>query len=198
MCVVAPQLFALSLCALLLISPLWRRAKLQMKFYPKLANPVGFSPCWRSPLESWQLHLLICQHKCQFYSGTWLAVGMFSAPQHRQHAMPPLTGRLLPDPLPRLAKRQAWSSGTHSLRRKSRHCLAILVATIGFIVTSIFISRLPNSKYSRYTPHISWFKARPMALSSDYIPSRPRNSFFLVVANFCYQVQDQVAKLILW
>ncbi len=26
----------------------------------------------------------------------------------------------------------------------------------------------------------------------------PRNSFFLVVANFCYQVQDQVAKLILW
>ena len=27
---------------------------------------------------------------------------------------------------------------------------------------------------------------------------RPRNSFFLVVANFCYQVQDQVAKLILW
>ena len=28
--------------------------------------------------------------------------------------------------------------------------------------------------------------------------SMPRNSFFLVVANFCYQVQDQVAKLILW
>ena len=27
---------------------------------------------------------------------------------------------------------------------------------------------------------------------------RPRNSFFLVVANFCYHVQDQVAKLILW
>ena len=27
---------------------------------------------------------------------------------------------------------------------------------------------------------------------------RPRNSFSLVVANFCYQVQDQVAKLILW
>ena len=28
--------------------------------------------------------------------------------------------------------------------------------------------------------------------------TRPRNSFFLVVANFCYQVQDHVAKLILW
>ena len=27
---------------------------------------------------------------------------------------------------------------------------------------------------------------------------RPRNSFFSMVANFCYQVQDQVAKLILW
>ena len=27
---------------------------------------------------------------------------------------------------------------------------------------------------------------------------RPRNSFFLVVANFCYQGQDQVAKQILW
>ena len=27
---------------------------------------------------------------------------------------------------------------------------------------------------------------------------RPRNSFFLVVANFCNQVQDHVAKLILW
>ena len=26
----------------------------------------------------------------------------------------------------------------------------------------------------------------------------PRNSFFLVVANFCYQVQDQVAKLMFW
>ena len=25
---------------------------------------------------------------------------------------------------------------------------------------------------------------------------RPRNSFVLVVANICYQVQDQVAKLI--
>ena len=28
--------------------------------------------------------------------------------------------------------------------------------------------------------------------------SRPRNSVFSVVANFCYQGQDQVAKLILW
>ena len=27
---------------------------------------------------------------------------------------------------------------------------------------------------------------------------RPRNSFFLVVAKFCYQVQDRVEKLILW
>ena len=26
---------------------------------------------------------------------------------------------------------------------------------------------------------------------------RPRNVFCLVVANFCYQVQDQVAKLVL-
>ena len=28
--------------------------------------------------------------------------------------------------------------------------------------------------------------------------ARPRNSFFLVVENFCYQVQNLVAKLILW
>ena len=27
---------------------------------------------------------------------------------------------------------------------------------------------------------------------------RPRNSYFLVVANFCYQVLEQVAKPILW
>ena len=27
---------------------------------------------------------------------------------------------------------------------------------------------------------------------------RPRNSFFWVVANFCYQFENQVAKLILW
>ena len=27
---------------------------------------------------------------------------------------------------------------------------------------------------------------------------RPRNSFFWVVAKFCYQVQNLVAKLILW
>ena len=31
-----------------------------------------------------------------------------------------------------------------------------------------------------------------------FCQARPRNSFFSVVANFCYQVQDQVAKLILW
>ena len=30
------------------------------------------------------------------------------------------------------------------------------------------------------------------------IINRPRNSYFLVVANFCYRVQDQVANLILW
>ena len=37
----------------------------------------------------------------------------------------------------------------------------------------------------------------------DFIPhdvthSRPRNSFFWVVAKFCYQVRNLVAKLILW
>ena len=32
----------------------------------------------------------------------------------------------------------------------------------------------------------------------NMVGCRPRNSFFSVVANFCYQVQDQVAKLILW
>ena len=31
---------------------------------------------------------------------------------------------------------------------------------------------------------------------SRFSGAGPRNSFFLVVANFCYQVQDQVAKLI--
>ena len=33
---------------------------------------------------------------------------------------------------------------------------------------------------------------------SRFSGAGPRNSFFLVVANFCYQVQDQVAKLIFW
>ena len=32
----------------------------------------------------------------------------------------------------------------------------------------------------------------------DNVEIRPRNSFFWVVANICYQVEDQVAKLILW
>ena len=33
---------------------------------------------------------------------------------------------------------------------------------------------------------------------SRFSGAGPRNSFFLVVANFCYQVQDQVAKLFFW
>ena len=33
---------------------------------------------------------------------------------------------------------------------------------------------------------------------SRFSGAGPRNSFFLEVANFCYQVQDQVAKLIFW
>ena len=33
---------------------------------------------------------------------------------------------------------------------------------------------------------------------SRFSGAGPRNSFVLVVANFCYQVQDQVAKLIFW
>ena len=33
---------------------------------------------------------------------------------------------------------------------------------------------------------------------SRFSGAGPRNSFCLVVANFCYQVQDQVAKLIFW
>ena len=37
---------------------------------------------------------------------------------------------------------------------------------------------------------------QPNSPNHTYV--RPRNSFLLVVANFCYQVQDQVAKLILW
>ena len=38
-------------------------------------------------------------------------------------------------------------------------------------------------------------------LQLSYLPiyfNRPRNSFFFVVANFCYKVHDQVAKQILW
>ena len=33
---------------------------------------------------------------------------------------------------------------------------------------------------------------------SRFSGAGPRNSFFFVVANFCYQVQDQVAKLFFW
>ena len=48
----------------------------------------------------------------------------------------------------------------------------------------------------RMRKHINDFTMR--IGSSSNINRRPRNSFFLVVANFCYQVENQVAKLILW
>ena len=47
------------------------------------------------------------------------------------------------------------------------------------------------SKYSHNMPVYGELGRYPL--------SRPsRNSFLLVVANLCYQVEDQVAKLILW
>ena len=54
----------------------------------------------------------------------------------------------------------------------------------------------PGSSTFAFTAAKLWNALPDNIQSIDTL--RPRNSFVLVVANFCYQVQDQVAKRILW
>ena len=71
------------------------------------------------------------------------------------------------------------------------HCLIKLIASEKKVYSRIHI-RIRHPIFAIRIVFVTW------CIRSSPTNYRPRNSFFWVVAKFCYQVRNLVAKLILW